>query len=61
MWGRPVEADGDQTENNQCYTTWESANILKTSKSIIIEENEKMYFILRKKLNGLFGQPNTKD
>ena len=37
--GRPVEVDSDQietlTENNQCYTTWEIANILKISKSSI--------------------------
>ena len=36
--GRPAEVDSDQIkiviENNQCYTTWEIADILKTSKSI---------------------------
>ena len=32
-------------ENNQCYTTWERANILKISKSItVISENEKAAF-----------------
>ena len=35
--GRPNEVDRDQiktsTENSQCYTTWETANILKISKS----------------------------
>ena len=35
--GRPVEVDSDQIEtiieNNQPYTTWETANILKISKS----------------------------
>ena len=35
--GRPVEVDSDQIktiiENNQRYTTWEIANILKISKS----------------------------
>ena len=35
--GRPVEVDSDQikkiAENNQCYTTWERADILKISKS----------------------------
>ena len=35
--GRPVEADSDQietiTENDQRYTTWEIANILKIYKS----------------------------
>ena len=34
---RPVEVDSNQIktiiENNQCYTTWEIADILKTSKS----------------------------
>ena len=36
--GRLVEVDSNQIEmlieNNQHYTTWETANILKTSKSI---------------------------
>ena len=35
--GRPVEVDGDQIktliENDQRYTTWEIADILKVSKS----------------------------
>ena len=35
---RIVEVDSDGidtlTENNECYTTWEIANILKISKSI---------------------------
>ena len=35
--GTPVEVDSDQTEilveNNQRYTTWEIADILKTYKS----------------------------
>ena len=42
--GRPVKVDSDQIEtlieNNQHYTMWEIANILKISKSII-GENEK--------------------
>ena len=37
QWGRPVEVDSDQIEtiieNNQCYTMWEIADILKISKS----------------------------
>ena len=37
--GRTVEVDSDQIEtlieNNQCYTTWEIADILKISKSSI--------------------------
>ena len=36
--GRPLKMDSDQIEtlieNNQHYTTWEIANILKISKSI---------------------------
>ena len=36
---RPVEVDNSQIktsiENNQCYTTWEIANILKISKSSV--------------------------
>ena len=36
--GRPVEVDSDQIEtlieNNQRYTTWERADILKIAKSI---------------------------
>ena len=35
---KPVEVDSDQIEtlieNNQCYTTWERANVLKIPKSI---------------------------
>ena len=37
--GRPVEVDSDQIktliENNQCYTMWEIANILKISISSV--------------------------
>ena len=36
--GRPVQIDSSEIEslieNNQCYTMWEIANILKISKSI---------------------------
>ena len=36
--GRPVEVDSNHIEtlieNNQCSTTWETADILKISKSI---------------------------
>ena len=43
--GRPVEVDSDQNEalieNNQHYAMQDIANILKTSKSIVIGENEK--------------------
>ena len=62
--GRPVEVDSDQIktsiENNQCYTMGEIANILKISKSIkLLVKIKNMSFILQKKLDGLFGQPNN--
>ena len=51
--GRPVEADSDQIEtlieNNQRYTMWETANVLKVSKSIkLLEKMKTASFILRK-------------
>ena len=46
-------------ENNQSYTKWEITNILKISKLIkLLVKMKNMSFILWKKLNGLFGQPN---
>ena len=62
--GRPVEVDNAQmetlTENNQCYTTWERANILKISKSKkLLVKVKNLSFILRKRVNDLLGQPNT--
>ena len=62
--GRPVEVDNAQmetlTENNQCYTTWKRANILKISKSKkLLVKVKNLSFILRKRVNDLFGQPNT--
>ena len=62
--GGPVEANNDQIEtlieNNRCYTTWEIADILKISKSIkLLVKVKNVSFILQKKLNGLFGQPNA--
>ena len=64
--GRPVEVDSDQIktliENNEHYTTWEIADILKTSKSIkLLVKMKNVSLILWKQLNGLFGQPSTKD
>ena len=62
--GGPVEVDRDQIktliENNQHYTTWEIANILKISKSIkLFVKMKNMFFILQKKKTyGLFGQPS---
>ena len=52
LLGRPVEVDSDQIEmiidNNQCYTTWEIANILKISKSSA--ENHLHQLCLRESL-----------
>ena len=51
--GRSVEVDMDHTEtlteNNQHYTTWEVANILKIPKSVVIGENEKCVFYFTEK------------
>ena len=60
--GRPAEVDSDQietlTENNQCYTMREIANILKISKSIqLLVKMKNVSFILWKR-NRLLGQPN---
>ena len=61
--GRPVEVDSNQIEtliqNNQRSTTQEIANIFKISKSIkLLVKMKNVSFILQKKLNGLFSQPN---
>jgi len=44
--GRPAEIDNNQietlTENNQCYTTWQTADTLKLSKS----SNENHFYQL---------------
>ena len=61
--GRPVQISSDQikalTENNQCSTTQEIANILNISKSIkLLVKMKNASFILQKKSHGLFGQPN---
>ena len=43
------------------YTTQEIAGILKISKSIkLLVKMQNVSFILRKKLNRLFGQPNIR-
>ena len=52
--GKPVKADSGQIqtliENNQHYIMWETANILKISKSIkVLVEVKNMSFILQKK------------
>ena len=56
--GRPVEVDYDQMEtltgNNQCYTMWEIANILKISKSLkLLVKMKNVSLILQKKSNEL--------
>ena len=60
--GRPIEVDNDQIEtlpeNNQCYTMWKIYSKYQIYKVIV--GNENCTFILWKKLNGLFGQPNVK-
>ena len=61
--GRPVEVGSDQVEtfieNNQHYTMQEMVDILKISKSIkLLVKMKDTSFILWKKLNGPFGQPN---
>ena len=46
-------------ENNELSTMQEIADILEISKSIkLLVKMKNMFFILWKKLNGLFGQPN---
>ena len=59
--GITVEVDSDQKEtlieNNQCYTMWETGNILKIFKSIkSLVKMKNVSFM--KKTYGLFGQPN---
>ena len=62
--GGPVEVDSNviesSIENNQCFTTCETANILKISKSMkLLVKMKNVVFILWKKAYGLFGQPNS--
>ena len=56
--GRPVEVDSDQietvTENNQCYTTLEIANMLKISKSIKLLVKMKNVFYFNEKTKWTF-------
>ena len=49
--GRPAEVGSDQMEtlieNNQCYTLWEIADIIKVPKSInLLVKMKNVYFIL---------------
>ena len=58
--GRPVEVDSEQVEtlieNNQHYTVWEIADILKISKSIQLLVKMKMCLLFyRRKPHELFG------
>ena len=60
---RSVEVDSDQIEtlieNNQQYTMWKIADILKISKSIkLLVKMKNVTFVLWTKLYGLYGQPN---
>ena len=52
--GRPVEVDSDQIEalieNHQCYTMWETDDVLKISKSIkLLVKMKNVSFVLQKK------------
>ena len=62
--GRRVEVDSDQIEtlieNNQHYTTWEIADILKIPRSTeLLVKMKNVSFSLWKKPPGLFGQPSS--
>ena len=53
--GRPVEVDSYKIEtlieNNQCYTTWEIADILRISKSIkLLVKTENVFYFMEKSL-----------
>ena len=49
--GRPVEVDSNQietlTENNQCYITWEIADIHKISKSRVENHLHQLGYVNR--------------
>ena len=60
VWsGRPVKVDSNPIkiliENNQCYAMQEGAVMIQISKSIKLVKMKNVSFVLRKKLNGLFG------
>ena len=63
--GRPFEADIDQIEtlieNNQYYTMWDMANILKISKSINLLVKMKNVSYFMEKTYELFANPTEKD
>ena len=61
---RPVEVDSNKIKtlikNGQCSPRQEIADILQISKSIkLLVKMKNMSYILQKKVNGLFGQPNS--
>ena len=60
--GGPIEVDRDQIEtlieNNQCSTTWETADILKISKSIkLLVKMKKMFLFYGKKHPNFLANP----
>ena len=60
--GRPVEVDSDHvetiSEDNQHYTTWERAGILKISKSkALLVKMNNVSFILWKKHTDFMANP----
>ena len=63
--GRPVEVDNDTIktliENNQHYTTWEIADILKISKSIKLLMKMKNVLFYRKNHMEILANPINDD
>ena len=63
--GRPVEVDSNQIEtiieNNQHYTTWEIADILKISKSIKLLMKMKNVLFYRKNHMEILANPINVD
>ena len=58
--GRPIEVDQIETfiEKNQCYTTWEIANIFQLSKSIkLLVKMKNVPFILWKNYTDFLANP----
>ena len=59
---RPAEVDSDQIEtlieNNQCYVTWERADILKISKSVkLLVKMKNVSLFYRKKHTDFLVNP----
>ena len=59
--GRPAEVDRDQIEtlieNNQRYTMWEIADVLKVSKSIKLSVKIQTHVFYRKNLTDFLAKP----